>query len=111
MTEEHVQFRIREQDEQHEKHCMLDVLMTFCNALGSKGNEKGKLAKQVDSVFPLSSQYTTGLYTSSALWISLQLTRPTVELGSKVARKAGLKGFFKLEQPDAFSAHKQETVW
>lgn len=83
--------KIREQDQKHDKLCMLPCWM-FCSASltlwGQRGNQKEILTKQVAcGYYTLPAcvfQYTAGLYTGSALWITLQLTRLAVEPGSKI---------------------------
>lgn len=113
----HVLCKIRGKDKQHEKHCVLDVLLTFCSGVNRKPkgkiNRAGGLRLLDTTLSLLFSLSTLRLLTGSALWISGQLTRPTVEPGSKVQRRAGLKGLSKREQPaDALSlTPKNEIVW
>lgn len=88
---DHVLCKTGEQDQKHDKRCMLLCWM-FCSPSvtlwGQRGNQKEILTKQVASGYytlpACVSQYTAGLHTGSALWIALQLTRLTVKLGSKV---------------------------
>lgn len=73
--------KTREPDEQHGKHCVPDV------TLRSRRNQYKIQQAGCNPPPPL-------LYAGSALWIRVQVMGPAVEPGSKVQRRAGLKGLF-----------------